>query len=51
MRRALIVVVVFVLAALAAPPAHAQGGNDEFTFFGSGFGHGLGMSQWGAYGL
>jgi stage II sporulation protein D len=22
-----------------------------FTFFGSGFGHGLGMSQWGAYGL
>src|SRR5687767_10336740 len=51
MRRALIAVVVFVLAALAAPPAHAQGRNDEFTFFGSGFGHGLGMSQWGAYGL
>ncbi len=24
---------------------------DTFTFFGSGFGHGLGMSQWGAYGL
>jgi SpoIID/LytB domain protein len=23
----------------------------RFTFFGSGFGHGLGMSQWGAYGL
>ncbi len=51
MRKTLIAVVVFVLAALAAPPAHAQGGNDDFTFFGSGFGHGLGMSQWGAYGL
>jgi SpoIID/LytB domain protein len=35
-------------AALAAPPASAA---DSFTFHGSGYGHGLGMSQWGAYGL
>lgn len=35
-------------AAVASDPAAAA---REFTFFGSGFGHGLGMSQWGAYGL
>ncbi|HSH33071.1 MAG TPA: SpoIID/LytB domain-containing protein, partial [Actinomycetota bacterium] len=36
-----------------APPA-TNGGAERgggFTFFGSGFGHGLGMSQWGSYGL
>ena len=32
----------------SAPPAGAAGG---FTFYGSGYGHGIGMSQWGAYGL
>jgi len=32
-----------------APAARARG--TGFTFFGSGDGHGLGMSQWGAYGL
>ena len=26
-------------------------GRRSFTFYGSGFGHGIGMSQWGAYGL
>jgi len=31
-----------------AAPASANGG---FTFYGSGDGHGIGMSQWGAYGL
>ncbi|HEX3301234.1 MAG TPA: hypothetical protein VHW68_14145, partial [Actinomycetota bacterium] len=31
-----------------ATPASARGG---FTFYGSGDGHGIGMSQWGAYGL
>src|SRR5215470_1970025 len=30
------------------PPAIASG---SFTFYGSGDGHGIGMSQWGAYGL
>lgn len=34
--------------AVAADPAAAD---EDFRFFGSGFGHGLGMSQWGAYGL
>lgn len=32
-----------------APAAQARGSG--FTFYGSGDGHGLGMSQWGAYGL
>lgn len=32
----------------AVPEAGAGG---AFTFHGSGYGHGLGMSQWGAYGL
>lgn len=60
MRRALALVFVACLVGLAetspagaaadasglsaAPPA-------QFHFFGAGFGHGLGMSQWGAYGL
>jgi stage II sporulation protein D len=50
MRRAIIWTFVMLLAGLPAAPALAQG-DDEFTFYGSGFGHGLGMSQWGAYGL
>jgi len=42
-------------SALAAPPAAhdaqaGKGGND-IVFFGSGWGHGVGMSQWGSYGL
>lgn len=48
MRRALLATTVLLLAALAPSPAAGQ---DEFTFYGSGFGHGLGMSQWGAFGL
>ena len=43
---------VSVVAALALLPAgSATAGPDGFTFYGSGFGHGLGMSQWGSYGL
>ena len=42
-------------SALASRPAVDQGAatraSGDFTFFGSGWGHGLGMSQWGAYGL
>lgn len=36
-----------------APTDSGQGAarRGGFTFFGSGFGHGLGMSQWGSYGL
>lgn len=40
---------MMVIAVLAAGSvAHAA---DSFRFYGSGYGHGIGMSQWGAYGL
>jgi SpoIID/LytB domain protein len=43
---------MLVVAALALPPAGpALAGSDGFTFYGGGWGHGLGLSQWGAYGL
>jgi SpoIID/LytB domain protein len=48
MRRALLVIAVSALAIVPAIPAGAA---NSFTFYGSGYGHGLGMSQWGAYGL
>src|SRR5437763_403565 len=35
----------------APDPGAALRGPGNFTFYGSGWGHGLGMSQWGAYGL
>jgi SpoIID/LytB domain protein len=49
MRRAL--ASVLVTAVLAVVPSGAAAAADSFTFFGSGWGHGLGLSQWGAYGL
>jgi SpoIID/LytB domain protein len=36
------------LLPFASPGASAA---SNFTFYGSGYGHGIGMSQWGAYGL
>jgi stage II sporulation protein D len=51
MRRAIIWTFVALLVGLSAAPTALAQGDDEFTFYGSGFGHGLGMSQWGAYGL
>jgi SpoIID/LytB domain protein len=60
-RRTLLISLGLVLALVGAPSAIAGDGwparegrgadTGTFTFFGSGFGHGLGMSQWGAYGL
>jgi stage II sporulation protein D len=44
-----LVLVAALMAIVPAPPAAA--GADQFKFFGGGFGHGLGLSQWGAYGL
>jgi SpoIID/LytB domain protein len=45
--------VIFVAVSLVVLPA--SGGQAQtassFTFYGAGFGHGIGMSQWGAYGL
>ena len=32
-------------------PAQRSAERGGFTFYGSGYGHGLGMSQWGSYGL
>src|SRR5918911_250586 len=45
--------VVFLVAAtlLLAPTPQGRASIGPFIFYGSGFGHGIGMSQWGAYGL
>ena len=39
------------LAAPFAPLTTTASAESSFTFYGSGYGHGIGMSQWGAYGL
>ena len=50
MRKILLTLSIASLVGLvAAWPADA--GSNDFRFYGGGFGHGLGMSQWGAYGL
>ena len=59
MRRTLtlaLLVALLVPGAFGAIPANAgpnrePNGPSEFRMFGAGFGHGLGLSQWGAYGL
>ncbi len=49
-RVALTVTAAAAIAAAALPPAAARA-DSTFTFYGSGYGHLLGMSQWGAYGM
>jgi stage II sporulation protein D len=51
MRRAALLIAVSLVASLGVLPTAPAGAAGSFTFYGSGFGHGLGMSQWGAYGL
>ena len=55
MRRILISASVVALAVVALPaqagPNREPSGPAEFRMFGAGFGHGLGLSQWGAFGL
>jgi len=51
MRRRLALLVAVIVAPLALSPPTMGRAADPFTFYGSGYGHGLGMSQWGAYGL
>src|SRR2546430_17125431 len=51
MRRAAIVAVVVGAMLTVAPSSEARSAARTFTFYGSGWGHGLGMSQYGAYGL
>ena len=46
--RPLVTAIVLVVALVCGSVAHAA---DTFRFHGSGYGHGIGMSQWGAYGL
>lgn len=55
MRRWITLIVTATLVAglgALAPAGHVPAGaSSTFTFHGSGYGHGIGMSQWGAYGL
>jgi SpoIID/LytB domain protein len=46
--RLLVTTIVVVAVVLGGSVANAA---DTFRFHGSGYGHGIGMSQWGAYGL
>ena len=50
LKRVLTAVLCLGTVLAAAPPAQAQAAPADFTFRGSGFGHGVGMSQYGAYG-
>ena len=50
MRRIRLFALVVAVSAAILPAASARAG-DPFTLYGSGWGHGLGLSQWGAYGL
>ena len=38
-------------ATVVVAPAGGADASDSIRFFGGGWGHGVGMSQWGAYGL
>ncbi len=40
-----------IIPATASSPMDPCGPPDGFTLSGSGYGHGIGMSQWGAYGM
>src|SRR5437588_10301227 len=51
MRSARSLFLVVVVASLALVPAGGADAARRFTFYGSGWGHGVGLSQWGAYGL
>ncbi|MGZ5297763.1 MAG: SpoIID/LytB domain-containing protein, partial [Actinomycetota bacterium] len=50
MRRIRSLALVVAVSAALFPAVSARAG-DPTTFYGSGWGHGLGLSQWGAYGL
>src|SRR5215211_148902 len=59
MRRALILALLVALmvplvsgaSPAGAGPNRQPDGPSQFRMFGAGFGHGLGLSQWGSYGL
>jgi SpoIID/LytB domain protein len=51
MRRRARLLVVLALVVCSLPAGGSARAADSFRFHGSGYGHGIGMSQWGAYGL
>jgi SpoIID/LytB domain protein len=54
MRRVLLrsaLLVALAISLVPGPGAFRASADGSFTFFGSGYGHGIGMSQWGAYGM
>src|SRR2546422_2015658 len=52
MRKRLGLLLTLLLAGvLSVTPAASGSSPQTFTFYGSGYGHGLGLSQWGAYGM
>jgi SpoIID/LytB domain protein/uncharacterized repeat protein (TIGR01451 family) len=50
-RRAPVLVILALVLSALSPTAGNAATPRKFTFFGSGYGHGLGLPQWGAYGL
>jgi len=50
-RRLGLLLALLASVALTAAPAASGTSSPTFTFYGSGYGHGLGLSQWGAYGM
>mgnify|MGYP001024151141 CR=1 FL=1 len=51
LRRACAALVACALLAVPAQVARADDPPAQFTLTGAGYGHGVGMSQWGAYGM
>ena len=51
MHRRIAVAAILVSLLALVPGGSAAQASTTFRFYGSGFGHGIGMSQWGAYGL
>ena len=53
MRRRLLIIATAALLTATLAPSLGGGASaaQNFVFYGSGWGHGIGMSQWGAYGL
>jgi SpoIID/LytB domain protein len=50
-RRAAALIAVTLAVSLLSPASGHAAEPRTFTFYGSGYGHGLGLPQWGAYGL
>ncbi len=50
-RRAAALVALTLASSVFSPASSDAAEPRTFTFYGSGYGHGLGLPQWGAYGL